>query len=91
MIGTPTINRGIPKSIRMAITEADSIKIIGKPFLIFGSYGWSGEALGNISGILKILKADVFEKPFRCIFRPNEKKKQEFAEFVNKFLKELEE
>ena len=89
MIGTPTINRGIPKCIFNAINNADSIKLMGKPVMIFGSYGWSGEALGNLSAVLRTLKADVFEKPFRCIFSPDEKKKQEFREFVNRFLTQI--
>ena len=62
---------------------------MGKPVMIFGSYGWSGEALGNLSAVLRTLKADVFEKPFRCIFSPDEKKKQEFREFVNRFLTQI--
>jgi len=89
LIGTPTINRGIPKCILNAVNNADSIKLMGKPVLIFGSYGWSGEALGNLSAILKTLKADVFEKPFRCIFRPDENKKQELKEIVNRFLNQI--
>lgn len=90
-IGTPTIHRDMPQCIGRAVMDADIQCIMGKPFMIFGSYGWSGEGMGTLYAVLKTKKAKLFEKPFRCIFRMGEEKKEELKQFTNKFLNFLSE
>ncbi len=88
IIGTPTINRAVPHEVIEAIANADSVKLIGKPFAVIGSYGWSGEGLSVVYAYLKGLRADVYKKPFRFSFRLSEKKKNELTEYIDGFLKE---
>ena len=42
----------------------------GKPALIFGSYGWSGEACANLSERAKGLGLKVDEELMKVCFRP---------------------
>lgn len=84
-IGTNTIYRDMPKCIGRLVMDADIGAVMGKPFMIFGSYGWSGEGMGTLYAVLKAKKAILFEKPFRCIFKMSEEKKQELQKFTKKF------
>jgi len=89
MIGTPTINRAMPKNIKKAIIDADSTKFYEKPVMVFGSYGWSGEALSAVWSIMKAMRADVFEKPFRSPFRLSDERKKEFTDYIKRFIMEI--
>ena len=44
-----------------------------KPALVFGSYGWSGEAVGVLKTRLEGLKFNVYGDGFRVNFMPSEK------------------
>lgn len=90
MIGTPTIDRAIPYDIKKAIINCDSTKLINKPVMVFGSYGWSGEAMTAVWSIMKAMRADVFEKPFRSPLRMSDARRADLTEYVEKFLSELE-
>ncbi len=90
MIGTPTVNRAMPNAVKSLLINADTDKLHDKPCMVFGSYGWSGEALSSCYSILKALRADVFEKPFRCPLRISDDRRKEFIEYIDRFLGELE-
>ena len=85
-IGTNTIYRDMPKCIGRLAADADAGAVMGKPFMIFGSYGWSGEGMGTLYSVLKAKKAVIFEKPFRCIFKMSDEKKEELRIFTDRFL-----
>lgn len=44
LIGSPTINRDALKPVWDLLSSVDAITNRNKPFGVFGSYGWSGEA-----------------------------------------------
>lgn len=55
-VGTPTINRFPPPPILNLLAGIDAINCAGKPFAVFGSYGWSGEAIKLVGSFLESLK-----------------------------------
>ncbi|MGI5856916.1 MAG: FprA family A-type flavoprotein [Candidatus Merdivicinus sp.] len=71
-IGSPTINRDAVPPVWVLLSHVDAINSGKRPALIFGSYGWSGEAAGNIKARLEGLKMSIFEEPFRVTFVPSE-------------------
>ena len=72
LLGSPTI-------LADALPPVWSILINLNPLLhkhltvgVFGSYGWSGEAISNITDRFKQLKCKMPLEPFKCIFRPSQ-------------------
>jgi flavorubredoxin len=61
----------------------------GKLAAAFGSYGWSGEAVGLIENHLKNLKLRVFCEGLASKFFPFEAKANQFVEYGKKFAEEL--
>lgn len=56
IIGSPTINGDAVKPVWDLLSDLATIKLRGKVGAAFGSYGWSGEAVGMIEDRLKSLK-----------------------------------
>lgn len=69
LIGTPTFNQDAVHPVWDLVTSLSPIVNRGKPAVVFGSYGWSGEAVQLISNHLKGLKFDVLEG-LRVQFKP---------------------
>ena len=85
-VGSPTLNRDAVPPVWMLLAGVDAINCGKKPCLVFGSYGWSGEAIPNIKQRLESLKMKVFGEGHRVAFVPNqedlEKAKQLGADFA---------
>ena len=71
------------------LSHVDAINNRKRPALVFGSYGWSGEAVPNLTARLKGLKSNVFEEGFRTIFVPSEEELQKAKEFGKRFAQSL--
>ncbi len=84
-IGSPTINRDAVPPVWVLLSHVDAINSGKRPALVFGSYGWSGEAAGNIKARLEGLKMSVFEEPFRVTFVPSEEDLQKAEELGERF------
>ena len=56
LLGSPTINRDAVAPVWELINAIDAISMRDRPCAVFGSYGWSGEACGNLISRLKGLK-----------------------------------
>jgi flavorubredoxin len=61
----------------------------GKLAAAFGSYGWSGEAVGIIEGNLKSLKFKVIQEAISSKFYPHENKAQDFVNFGKCFAEQM--
>ncbi|MCX7954103.1 MAG: FprA family A-type flavoprotein [Bacteroidales bacterium] len=59
LIGSPTINQNTLLPIYKFLAVINPIRDKNKPASVFGSYGWSGEAVKIISAALKELKLNV--------------------------------
>ena len=71
-VGSPTLNADAVAPIWMLLSHVDAINNKKKPVLAFGSYGWSGEAVPNLTARLTGLKMNVFEDGFKVTFVPSE-------------------
>ena len=88
-IGSPTINADAVAPVWNLLSHVDAINNRKRPALVFGSYGWSGEAVPNLIARLKGLKSNVFEEGFRTIFVPSEEELQKAKEFGKRFAQSL--
>ncbi len=71
-IGSPTINADAVAPVWQLLSHVDAINSKKKPALVFGSYGWSGEAVPNITARLSGLRMNVFGEGFKVTFVPSE-------------------
>jgi flavorubredoxin len=55
LIGCPTINNTMLPSMGGFLTYLKGLKPRNRVGFVFGSYGWGGQAVGEIEGILKSL------------------------------------
>lgn len=88
-IGSPTINADAVAPVWNLLSHVDAINNRKRPVLVFGSYGWSGEAVPNLIARLKGLKSNVFEEGFRTIFVPSEEELQKAKDFGRQFAQSL--
>ncbi len=86
MLGSPTINRDALKPVWDTISSIDAIGCAKKPAFVFGSYGWSGEAVKSICTRLSDMRFNVYQEGFRVNFKPSDDDLAEFEKRVNDFL-----
>lgn len=70
-VGSPTINADAVPPIWELLSHVDAINCKKRPALVFGSFGWSGEAIPNITARLQGLRMQVFEQPIKAQFVPS--------------------
>ncbi len=72
LVGSPTINKGILVSVAGLLEEAKGLKFKNKKAAAFGCYGWSGESVKIISGILEQAGFDVISEGLKVMWNPDE-------------------
>jgi flavorubredoxin len=70
LIGSPTINRDAPSPVWRALSLLSSVTPRGKLGAVFGSYGWSGEAVKLVEERLKGLKYSLAAPGLCFRFKP---------------------
>jgi flavorubredoxin len=85
LIGTPTLNSNVPHPILHVIANLVVLNVKGKPASVFGSYGWSGEAIKTVQDILTSMRLKVAPEPIRFKMTPSEADLAECVEFGRKF------
>lgn len=85
LIGSPTINKDAVPPVWQLLAHVDAVNIQKRPCAIFGSYGWSGEAIPNLTARLTGLKTKLFETPFKVTFVPTEDDLQHARAFGKAF------
>jgi len=71
LLGSPTVNRDAVPPLWDLLSRMDAVNSAKRPCALFGSYGWSGEALPNLAQRLEQLKCKVFEAPLKVNFVPS--------------------
>lgn len=89
MIGSPTINRDALKPVWDVLSITDAIINRGKPVAVFGSYGWSGEAVGMIKNRLESLGLKVIDDGLRVNFNPDQDDINRMKEYTELFKQHL--
>ncbi|MBN1623996.1 MAG: MBL fold metallo-hydrolase [Clostridia bacterium] len=76
-IGSCTVNNNALTSIVALTHEIAAHKMKGKPFVSFGSYGWSGEAPAHISETLVKAGLTPVHEPIKTSYTPTEEALEE--------------
>ncbi len=87
--GTPTINKNASKAMWRLLSEADAVNLKGKPYFVFGSYGWSGEGTELVHRFLSQLRMKPFEKPICTVFTPSDSDLKHISEYTSRFADSL--
>lgn len=86
LVGSPTVNNGYLHSIAGILEMIKGMKLKNKKAAAFGSYGWSGEAVKQITEYLKTAGFDVVNEGIRCMWTPDEQVEKELIEFGEKLV-----
>jgi flavorubredoxin len=81
IVGSPTINGDAVKPVWDLLSSLATIRLRGKVGGAFGSYGWSGEAVGMVEDRLKSLKFKVPEPGVRFALVPTTEELRSCREF----------
>ena len=71
VLGSPTLNNQLYPSLADFISYMKGLKPLNKIGAAFGSYGWSGEAVGQVMALLKEMKLDVVGEGIRAMYVPD--------------------
>jgi anaerobic nitric oxide reductase flavorubredoxin len=85
LVGSPTINRGILVSVAGILEEIKGLKFKNKKAAAFGCYGWSGESVKIISGILEESGFDIIDEGMRVMWNPDDEAITKCVEFGKRF------
>ncbi|MBI5905038.1 MAG: FprA family A-type flavoprotein, partial [Deltaproteobacteria bacterium] len=85
LVGTPTLNSNVPHPILHLIANLVVLNMKGKPASVFGSYGWSGEAIKTVQDILTSMRIKVAPEPIRVRMAPSEHDLAACVDFGKRF------
>ncbi len=91
LIGSPTINQNTLLPVYKLFSLINPIRDKGKPAAVFGSYGWSGEAVKLIEDHLKNMKLNIFMEGIAEKFYPNDGKGERLKDFGKAFGEKMKE
>ena len=89
LLGSSTINNGFLYSIGGLTEMIRGLKFKGKKAAAFGSYGWSGEAVKQLSELLQAAGFEVVSDGIRALWVPDAAAEQECMEFGEQFVKKI--
>lgn len=89
IVGSPTINQNTLLPVYKLFSVVNPIRDRGKLAAAFGSYGWSGEAVGIIESNLRSLKFKVIQEAISSKFFPHEQKSQAIVNFGKCFAEQM--
>ncbi|MHC4778631.1 MAG: FprA family A-type flavoprotein, partial [Planctomycetota bacterium] len=70
IVGSPTLNNNLFPTVADALTYLKGLKPSGLTGAAFGSYGWSGEAVGQVGDLLAAMKTEPLAEGFRVKYVP---------------------
>ena len=88
-LGSPTINGDAVPPAWILLSHVDAINNKKKPVLLFGSYGWSGEAVPNLTARVTGLKMKPFEEGLKVAFAPSKADLEKAKETGRKFAESM--
>ncbi len=89
IFGTSTLNATVPKPILNIISNMVVLNVRGKYFSVFGSYGWSGEAIKMVQDILLTMRLKLVGEPVRVRLTPSEEDLKKCEDLGRAFGSEL--
>ena len=85
IVGSPTINQNTLLPVYRLFSVINPIRDKGKPAAVFGSFGWSGEAVKLIEDHLKNLKLNVIKEGLMARFHPGQDDKSKLVDLGMEF------
>ncbi len=89
MVGSPTINRDATPPLWQLLSHVDAITNRGKSVGVFGSYGWSGEAVPALVARVKSLSLKPVGEGFRANFTPSAEELEGMRDYTRALLETL--
>jgi len=89
LVGSPTINNGYLYSVGGLLEMIRGLKFKNKKASSFGSYGWSGEAIKQISAHLNDAGFSLANDGFRTLWVPDKEAEQKCILFGEDFAKSI--
>jgi flavorubredoxin len=90
IVGSPTINQNTLLPVYKLFSVINPIRDKGKPAAAFGSFGWSGEAVGLIENHLKNLKLNIISEGKSTRFHPGSEDTDQLIRFGEEFARALQ-
>ena len=84
LLGSPTLNNTMLPTMGGFLTYLKGLKPNNRIGFVFGSYGWGGQAVGEIENILKDLSWDMPVESINLNFVPDEKELKDVKKIGNK-------
>ena len=81
LVGSPTIGQGITSATAGILEEIQGLKFKNKKAAAFGCYGWSGESISKINGLLDKLGFQIANQGIKCLWNPDEESIKRCVEF----------
>lgn len=89
LIGAPTVNNGYLHSLGGLLEMTKGLKFKKKSGAAFGSYGWSGEAVGKLTEELKACGFKIVDEGYRSLWVPDEEELKKCEEYGREFVSKL--
>jgi len=89
LVGSPTLNNGMLPSVGGFLTYLTGLKPRNRIGLAFGSYGWGGQAVGEIEKIMKELSWELPIDSININYIPDENELKNVKEIGKKLVKYL--
>jgi flavorubredoxin len=89
VVGSPTLNNGLFPTVSDFLTYLKGLKPVNKVGAVFGSYGWSGEAVKLIHKELEEMKFKVVDPGLKIQYVPDTKGMEACRELAKKIAAEL--
>lgn len=70
LAGSPTMNNGLFPTLSDTLVYLKGLKRRNLIGAAFGSYGWSGEAPGQVGALLEEMKVEMVREPFKAQYLP---------------------
>lgn len=88
LVGSPTVNNGYLHSIAGILEMIKGMKLKNKKAVAFGSYGWSGEAVKQITENLAKAGFEIINDGIKQMWTPDEEMKKQCIEFGKQILED---
>lgn len=85
LVGTPTINKNTLLPVYQMLAVINPLRDKKKKAAAFGSYGWSGEAIGLVESALKNLGLDIVVDGMRMKFQAGSTKTAQLEQFGKEY------
>ena len=89
LLGSPTLNNTMLPSMGGFLTYLKGLRPRNRIGFVFGSYGWSGQAVGEIETYLTDLKWELPEKSINFNFIPDEKELDTIKKIATKLAQRI--